>query len=282
MRRLSASTKVAGLALAAPALLMLLAFYLVPVGRVLALSFTDPRPGLDNYALLFTSSAIQAVLLATVRICLITTAIAVPLGYAMAYVIVTGSQRMRTFLLFGVLLPLWVSALARSFVWVTLLQRRGLINQWLQGAGLIDEPLPLIWNQFGVVVGMVHYMIPYAALPLIAVMSGIDLKLVEAARGMGASKGRAFRAVFLPLSMPGIAASALLVLILTFGFYTTPAILGGGRVMMIAQYITTQILVLPRWGVGAMLAVLLVAVTVALLGLLARFFDPAHMRPERP
>lgn len=95
---------------------------------------------------------------------------------------------------------------------------------------------------------MVHYMIPYAVLPLLASMAAIDIRLVEAARGMGASRSRAFREVFLPLSTPGIAASAILVLILTFGFYTTPAILGGGRTMMIAQYITTQILVLPRWG----------------------------------
>ena len=270
-----------GLLLAAPALLLLFVFYLFPVGRVLSLSFLEPTPGLGNYEMLFTSSGIQTVLAATARICLITTLIAVPLGYLMAYVITIGSSGMRSFMLYGVLLPLWVSALVRSFVWVTLLQRRGLVNQFLQWLGITDQPLPLIWNEFGVIVGMVHYMIPYAVLPLLASMAAIDIRLVEAARGMGASRGRAFREVFLPLSMPGVAASAILVLILTFGFYTTPAILGGGRTMMIAQYITTQILVLPRWGVGAMLATVLVAVTIVLLLLLSRFFDPTHSRAER-
>ena len=270
-----------GLLLAAPALLLLFVFYLFPVGRVLSLSFLEPTPGLGNYEMLFTSSGIQTVLAATARICLITTLIAVPLGYLMAYVITIGSSGMRSFMLYGVLLPLWVSALVRSFVWVTLLQRRGLVNQFLQWLGITDQPLPLIWNEFGVIVGMVHYMIPYAVLPLLASMAAIDIRLVEAARGMGASRGRAFREVFLPLSMPGVAASAILVLILTFGFYTTPAILGGGRTMMIAQYITTQILVLPRWGVGAMLATVLVGGTIVLLLLLSRFFDPTHSRAER-
>ncbi len=270
-----------GLLLASPALFLLIVFYLFPVGRVLSLSFTEPKLGLDNYALLFTSSGIQTVLIVTARICLITTVISVPLGYVMAYVITLGSPRMRAFMLYGVLLPLWVSALVRSFVWVTLLQRRGLINSGLQSLGIVDAPLPLIWNEFGVIVGMVHYMIPYAVLPLLATMSSIDIRLVEAARGMGASRQRAFREVFLPLSMPGIAASAILVLILTFGFYTTPAILGGGKTMMIAQYITTQILVLPRWGVGAMMATVLVVITILLLLLLARFFDPSHARAER-
>ncbi|QPC95636.1 ABC transporter permease subunit (plasmid) [Mesorhizobium sp. INR15] len=269
------------LLLAAPALLLIGAFYIVPVVRVLALSFLDPEPGFANYELLWTSSGIHTVLAATTRICLITTAIAVPLGYAVAYVITTASARMRALMLYAVLLPLWVSALVRSFVWVTLLQRRGIVNQFLQWLGVIHEPLPLIWNEFGVIVGMTHYMIPYAVLPLLATMAAIDLRLVDAARGMGASKGRAFREVFLPLSAPGIAAAAILVLILTFGFYITPAILGGGRTTMIAQYITTQILVLPRWGVGAMLATVLVVVTIVLLAILARFFDPSHSRVER-
>lgn len=282
MPALGSSNTRAGLLQATPALLLLGAFYIFPVLRVLSLSVLDPAPGLDNYALLWTSSGIRAVLAATARICLITTAISVPLGYAVAYVITTGSARMRSLMLYAVLLPLWVSALVRSFVWVTLLQRRGLLNQFLQWLGIVDQPLPLIWNEFGVIVGMVHYMIPYTVLPLLATMASIDLRLVQAARGMGASTGMAFRQVFLPLSVPGIAAAAILVLILTFGFYTTPAILGGGRTTMIAQYITTQILVLPRWGVGAMLATVLVAVTIILLAILSRFFDPSHSRTERP
>lgn len=272
------SEKRAGFLLAVPALLLLSVFYLFPVARVLSLSLLDPEPGFGNYEMLFTSGAIRTMLATTARICLITTAIVVPLGYLMAYIITLGSPRMRAFMLYGVLLPLWVSALVRSFVWITLLQRRGLVNQFLQSTGVTDRPLELIWNDLGVVIGMVHYMIPYAVLPLLASMAAIDVRLLEAARGMGASKARAFREVFFPLSLPGIAASAILVLILTFGFYTTPAILGGGRTMMIAQYITTQILVLPRWGVGAMLATILVLATIILLLPLGHFLSPAHSK----
>ena len=201
----------------------------------------------------------------TARICGITTVVALVLGYAVAYALTQAGPLVRRLMLMGVLLPLWVSVLARGFAWVALLRREGLVNTWLVQAGVIAEPLPLMWNSFGVAVGMVHTMLPYAVLAMAAQMGGIDRSLVAAARGMGASPGQAFRRVFLPLSLPGVAGAAVLVTIFSLGFFVTPVLLGGGRVLMVAEYISLQIQELLRWGVGTMLATTLVLVIGALL-----------------
>jgi putative spermidine/putrescine transport system permease protein len=243
-----------------PALLLLVFVYLLPLGQVLLLSVTDPRPGLENYAMLGTSPAITNVLITTARICVITTVLAIGLGYAVAYVLTQASAARQRLMLAFVLLPLWVSVLARAFAWMTLLRREGLVNSWLTSAGLISAPLPLMWNEFGVIVGMVHYMLPFAILPIASHMRGLDTALMPAAQGLGASRMQAFRRVFLPLSMPGVVGAGGLVLIFSMGFYITPVLLGGGRVMMIAEYISLQIQELLRWGVGTMLATTLVVV----------------------
>jgi putative spermidine/putrescine transport system permease protein len=137
--------------------------------------------------------------------------------------------------------------------------------------GLITEPLPLVRNEFGVILGMVHYMIPYAVLPLYANMQGIDQRLVLAARGLGASPVRTFRKIFLPLTIPGIVSAGILVFIFALGFYITPALLGGGKTIMLAEYISIQIIDTLNWGAGTMLATTLLLTVVLLLYLLARF-----------
>jgi putative spermidine/putrescine transport system permease protein len=137
--------------------------------------------------------------------------------------------------------------------------------------GLIDAPLPLVRNELGVVIGMVHYLIPYAVLPIFANMLGIDPRLVRAARGLGASRFTAFRRVFLPLSMPGIISASILIFIFSLGFYITPALLGGGKTVMIAEYITVQIMEALNWGTGSMLAATLLVAVIALLAAVSRF-----------
>ncbi len=259
--------------LVAPALLLMAGAYFLPLAGVLWLSVTEPRPGLGNYAELATSPAIGHVLLVTARVACLTTAITMVLAYAVAYVLAHAAGRARRLMLAGVLLPLWVSVLARAFAFVTLLRRQGLVNQALLALGVIAHPLPLMWNEFGVVLGMVHTMLPYGVLPLLAQMRGIDPRLVPAARGMGASRAQAFRRVFLPLSLPGVVGAGVLVFILTLGFYVTPALLGGGRVTMVAEYIDLQIQDLVRWGTGTMLATTLVAAVGLLLLALSRVLD---------
>lgn len=256
-----------------PALLLVLVFYVAPIAQVLTISVTEPEPGLGNYERLFTSPAVQRVILTTLRICVITTAIALLLGYAIAYAITLASPRARGWWILAVLVPLWISVLVRAFAWVTLLRRQGLVNNTLLELGVIAEPLPLVWNEFGIIVGMVHYMVPFAVLPMLASMREIDPRLLAAARGLGASRGEVFRRVFLPLSMPGVIAAGVLVFIFSLGFYITPAILGGGKTLMVAEWIGLQILDLVRWGLGTMMATMLVVAILLTLAVFSRIVD---------
>lgn len=267
--------------LIAPALVLMLAFYAFPLAEVLWISFTEPEPGLGNYERLVTSAALQRVWMTTLRICVITTAITLVAGYVVAYALVSAPPRMQRWMFVCVLLPLWISVLVRAFAWVTLLRSQGVVNEALLGIGLIDQPLRLIWNEFGIAVGMVHYMIPYAVLPLYASMRDIDPRLVPAARGLGATPLEAFRRVFLPLTLPGIVAATVLVFIFSLGFYVTPAILGGGRTLMVAEYIKLQILDLIRWGVGTMMASTLLVAVVVVLAIFARVVDFRRMFGSR-
>lgn len=256
-----------------PAFLLLVAFYVAPILQVLAISVTEPEPGFGNYERILTSSAVQRVILTTLRICVLTTALALLLGYAIAYAIALASPRAKGWWFLAVLVPLWISVLVRAFAWVTLLRRQGLVNNTLLAAGLIEEPLPLVWNEFGIVVGMVHYMVPFAVLPMLASMREIDPRLLAAARGLGASRGEVFRRVFLPLSLPGVIASGVLVFIFSLGFYITPAILGGGKTLMVAEWISLQILDLIRWGLGTMMATVLVIAILVTLAVFSRIVD---------
>lgn len=265
----------------APALILLACGYLLPLGQVLWISVTDPAPGLGNYALLATSAPIARVLRTTARICAVTTVVTLVLGYAVAYVLTQASPQRQRLMLACVLLPLWVSVLARTFAWMALLRREGVLNTWLLQAGLIDQPLPLMWNEFGVAVGMVHYMLPFAILPMASQMGSLDPSLLAAARGMGASRFQAFRRVFLPLSLPGVLGAGVLVVIFSLGFFVTPVLLGGGRVMMIAEYVSLQIQELLRWGVGTMLATTLVALIGLLLLALSRLVNLRQLMGAR-
>ncbi len=257
----------------APAIVMLVLFYFVPLGQVLLTSVTDPKPGLGNYALLFTSAAIHKTLLTTVRIAAITTGLALVLGYAVAYAMRAATSQRQRLMLFCVLLPFWISVLVRSFAWLTILGPQGPINAGLMGLGLVDEPIALSRNETGVLIAMVHVMLPYAILTLYANMRGIDVGLVSAARSLGASRFQAFRMVFLPLTRPGLIGAASLVFILSLGFYVTPAILGGGKVMMVAQYTAFQINETMRWGLGTMLAAALMIAVLGTLWALSRVID---------
>jgi putative spermidine/putrescine transport system permease protein len=259
--------------LIAPALAMVVIFYFTPLVRVLWISVSEPALGFDNYALLFTSAPILRMLITTARICVFTTAITLVLAYVVAYVLTHTSRLAQRVMVIGVLLPLWMSVLVRAFAWVTLLRREGLLNKALMAAGLIDEPLALMWNEIGVVIGMVHYMLPLGILPLWAAMRAIDGSCLAAARSLGAGPVRTFFRVFLPLSLPGIIGAGLLVFIFSLGFFITPAILGGGKTIMAAEYINVQIQESLRWGVGTMIASTLIATIFLLMFVLGRVVD---------
>lgn len=257
----------------APALLMVIVFYFTPLARVLWISVSEPALGFDNYALLFTSPPIQRVLTVTARICVFTTAVTLVLAYVVAYVLTHAGPAAQRLMMLGVLLPLWMSVLVRAFAWVTLLRRQGLVNNGLIGMGVIDEPLALMWNELGVTIGMVHYMLPLGILPLWAGMRDIDPRVLAASRGLGASARQTFFRVFLPLSLPGVIGAGLLVFIFSLGFFITPAILGGGKTMMVAEYINHTVHESLRWGVGTMISTTLIATIFLLLFVLGRLVD---------
>ena len=255
-------------------LLALLAFlYVWPMMQVFWISVSDPEFGLQNYAKLIENRGIHKMLLTTFKICIVTTALALFFGYVVSYAMIHVSDRHRTWMLLFILVPFWVSVLARAFSWLMLLHDNGIVNDLLRAWGITDEPVHLVRNQIGVFIGMVHYMIPYAVLPLYASMRAIDQRCVTAARGLGAGPFEAFWRVFLPLSLPGLIGAGVLVFILTLGFFVTPAILGGGKTMMIAEYVSVQILQTIRWGIGAMLAVTLLMIVLALLAVMSRIVD---------
>ena len=247
--------------------------YLTPVIAVMVRSVTEPALGLDNYRTILDSTPIQNVLGKTLYICLVTTGLTLVLGYITAYAMVHSSPREQRLIFFLVILSFWISVLIRTFAWIAVLQPRGLLNDVLIGLGLIEKPLRMVRNEIGVIIGMVHYMLPYAILPLFANMQTIDRSLVPAARAMGASNRTAFLTVFLPLSLPGIAGAAILVLIFALGFYITPALLGGGKVVMVAEYISVQMQETLKWGLATSLATCLMIVVLTLSVVMSRYMD---------
>lgn len=259
--------------LIAPAVAAMLVFYIWPLCRVFWLSVSEPTLGLGNYAELITNATLHKIWLTTLRICVVTTAITVALGYVVALAITMVGRTQRTWMMFCVLLTLWLSVLIRAFAWIMLLNNQGLINEGLIALGIIDQPLRMVRNEFGVLIGMVHFMLPLAILPIYSNMSGIKPALVSAARGLGASPWEAFRLIFLPLSKPGIIAATILVFVFSLGFFITPALLGGGKVIMISEYIRVSFEGTLRWGQAAMLSTSLLFVVLLGLGLVARFVD---------
>jgi len=255
----------------APLLALVALLYLGPILNILWLSVTDPEPGLGNYRQLAESDALIRIVWTTVRICIITTVFSVALGYSIAYAMVHCHQRQKNYMLTLLLVSFWISILVRTFSWLMLLGRNGLVNATLADIGLIAQPIAFMRNELGVLIGMVHYMIPYAVLPLLVSMQSLDMRVMDASRNLGASGSQTFWRVYLPLTMPGIVASTLLIFILSLGFYVTPAVLGGGKVLMVAEYISVQLLVTLKWGTAAMLAALMLFGVLAMLWIMSRF-----------
>lgn len=260
-----------------PLVLFLGLAYFVPFLGVMQWSVTLPEPGLGQYATAVSDPLIQSVFIRTFRICLVVTVAAVVSAYAIAYVWVRGTATQRLVTELCILIPFWISVLTRAFGWVALLSNRGLLNTWMQSLGIIAEPLTMVRNEFGVVLGMTHFLIPFAVFPIASAMRSLDERVFLAARGMGASQLRTFWSIFVPMTLPGILGAGLMVFVFALGFFITPAILGGGRSVMIAELIYLRIFQSPDWGLGAAVSVLLMLFVGALIGLLLRFAAPKGM-----
>jgi ABC-type spermidine/putrescine transport system permease subunit I len=255
----------------APALVFLAVFFVYPLVRMIALSFYAREGPLAYYVSIVSSPVYMTVLGLTFRMALGVTLCCVLLGVPTAYLLANLDGTWRNVLLVAVALPFLTSILIRTYAWMAILGRHGVVNRFLQATGLTDAPLPLMHNEIGVYVGMVHVLLPFMILPVYSVMSGIDRRLLRAAESLGASPRRALVTVLLPLALPGIASGALLVFLIAIGFFITPALLGGPKQVMISNLIEVQVIELLNWGFGAALAFVLLVATVVLMVLFDRF-----------
>lgn len=262
-------------ALALPAIAFLVVFFLVPLVVIGQRSVTEfPTPegsGLDNFARFLAGEANIRVLGNTFWIAGLSTLVCLAIGYPYAYLMTIAPPRIAGLLVIAVLVPFWSSLLVRTYAWDVILRDTGIINSVLLGAGIVREPVELVRTTLGVLLGMSQILLPFMVLPLFGVMRRIDLEYLNAAANLGASPWRAFVRVFLPLSLPGVAAGALLVFVLALGFYITPALLGGPRDTMISQLIVQQVQQRLDWGMGSAMAATLLGLVLVVLLVASRF-----------
>ena len=267
LQQVAANERLTFFGLTLPYLLMVTALIVIPVGWLFYLSFIgrDGSLSFENYERMMKSKAYIRIFLTTFKISILTTIICAAIGYPLAYFMSQLSRKWANICMIGVLIPFWTSLLVRSYAWLVLLQKKGLLNNMAIEMGLISEPIKIVHNTTGTLIGMVHIMLPFLILPLYANMRAIDKDALKAASSLGATPTRAFWTVFFPLSLPGLLAGLLIVFVLCLGFYVTPAILGGGRVIMAAMKISSNIELYFSWGAASALGVVLLVVTGIIL-----------------
>ena len=242
----------------------LVVLFLVPIGNLLLRSILIPDPSLAKFEQVLANDTYLYVLWLTVEISASVAAAATLIGYPLAYYLATRRNLLTRLLMLFVVVPYFTSSLVRTYAWMVLLGNEGVINTSLRDLAVIDGSLPLMYNRFGVLVGMTYVLLPYTILTIYAVLRGVDFRLARAAESLGASARQAFLYVVLPLSMPGVAGGALLVFILALGFFITPALMGGDGDMMIAQVIDLQIETNFDWAMAAAISVVLLAIVMVL------------------
>ena len=211
----------------------------------------------------------------TFTISAVVTVLCVLLAYPVAQTISTLSPRWTRVGMAFVLVPFWTSILVRSVAWFILMQRNGPLNALLLALGLVDTPVQMVFTRFAVYLAMVHVLLPFAVLPMVGVMRAVDRGMLRAAASLGAPPWRVFLRVYLPLTMPGVAAGGLIVFMLSVGFYITPALVGGAGDQMISGFIAFYTNVSINWGMAAALSALLLGVTFALVAIVRRLLPGA-------
>ncbi|MDX0766367.1 ABC transporter permease subunit [Sinorhizobium medicae] len=260
-----------------PALGLLILFFVMPVAMLLTRSVTEPVPGLGNYAELLGSSTYLRIFANTFIVSSLVTLVSLLIGFPVAWALAIMPGRAASIVFAILLLSMWTNLLARTYAWMVLLQRTGVINKMLLGMGLIDTPLPLVNNLTGVTIGMTYIMLPFIILPLYGVIRKIDPAILQAAALCGANRWQSLVRVLLPLAMPGMAAGALMVFVMSLGYFVTPALLGGTSNMMLAELIAQFVQSLVNWGMGGAAALVLLVVTLALYAVQLRFFGTNRM-----
>jgi putative spermidine/putrescine transport system permease protein len=266
---MTARRRLTTLLVLAPAVLLLFVFFVAPLARLFGLAFVNPAGPFESFRQVVLSDVYRRVMLNTFLVSGIVTLICAVLAWPVAYLLSRLKGAWFVFVLYGVLFPLWISVLVRTFAWMLLLERNGPINRMVMALGA-SKPLALLFNEAGVLNGMVHVMLPYLILPLYATMSSIDRRLIQASDGLGAGLLDTFRLVYFPLCIPGLAGGAVFVFLLSLGFYITPALLGGSNAitlsMLIASFVTDRL----DWSLAAAASILLIAAVGILLAFVAR------------
>jgi len=253
--------------LTVPYLFLIFFLIIIPVGWLFYMSFIgrDGSYSFENYERMVTQKSYIRIFLTTFKISFLTTLICALLGYPLTYFMSQLPRKWAGICMIGVLIPFWTSLLVRTYAWLVLLQRKGLINNIAIDLGFISEPIKFVHNTSGTLIGMAHIMLPFLILPLYANMRAIDKDCLKAAANLGATPTRAFWTVFFPLSIPGLLAGLLIVFVICLGFYVTPAVLGGGKIIMAAMKISSNIELYFSWGAASALGVVLLVVTMLIL-----------------
>ena len=259
--------------LCSPALILVMLILILPVSWLFYVSFigADGSFSLENYERMIERKSYRRIFQTTFEVSLLTTALCILIGYPLAYFLSQLPNRLANLLLITVLLPFWTSLLVRTYAWLVLLQKRGLVNDWAISVGLWEEPIKIVHNMTGTLIGMVHIMLPFLILPVYSSMKAINTDYMKAASNLGASPVKAFWTVFFPLSTPGLFAGSLIVFVLCLGFFVTPAVLGGGKVIMVSMKIASNIELFVNWGAASALGVVLLVITMAILWVASRF-----------
>jgi spermidine/putrescine transport system permease protein len=262
---LSAAEKRRPWILLAPTLVALVLLMLVPIGIMFFYTFykfqtagvETPELNLGNWHEFFSDPYYHGFLWKTARISTMTALLCAVMGYPPAYFIAMTSFRHKWLLLLLLIVPFWISFTIRTFSWIHILGEQGIINASLMGLGLISEPIPMLYTEGAVIMGMIHFLLPYMVLNVYVSLDGIDRNLISAARSLGCTNWQAFKEVTLPLSLPGLGAGLLLSFVLAAGSYVTPQILGGRSDSLFGNLIFDTIMKELNWPMGTTLSVVL-------------------------
>lgn len=276
MKRSGKKLKLGSVIAATPLLVLLIGFLVIPLSYIFWASFEGTNLNFAHYARVFASAANLNILVHTLRVGLIVTLVSIVLGYPVAYLLTKVRSLSLSILSVFILIPLFTAFLIRTYAWLIILGREGIINNALIWFGLISAPLQLLNTTFAVVVGMTHVFVPMAIFTMYSAMARIDHDYAHAAQILGAKPVQAFLRVYLPMTLPGVFSAGILIFITAIGFYITPALLGGPSDTMISQLIVDQMTTLLNFELGYASSMVLLFVTIAIL-FVASLFIPLEM-----
>lgn len=262
-----------------PILFVLIVFYFYPMVQLIPQSFVvDGHLSLNNYVEIFQNETYLKGYGTTILIGLGAVLITFVMGYPIAYLMNNIKEKYANLLMAFIMITFWTSLMVRTYAWMVVLQKNGIINNILTGIGVIKEPVQLLYTPVAILIGTVHILLPYMILPINSVLKGIDKNLAWAARSMGATRIKAFWMITFPLSIPGVAAGILLVFVQAIGFYVTPMLLGGGKTLVASTLIDKQMFSFVQWGIGSAMGILLMLITMIFLIVFMKIFGTKSLK----